>query len=226
MTMQLYPHDFVDLAAFAADKQAPLGIDLLYAKADHPLNIFKTAIYKPDATLWLHRDLADIVIHATFALNVDHGWQLVATDGLRPVEAQMAMAETEIVKANPHWVVDGPNRMLSLPGTGGHPRGMAVDLMPLDSAGHIIDMGTVIDQLTPDPAHNPAARAYKNLPDAVLENRQRLERAMCEAAAKANLPLYPLPSEWWDFRFPSSHYDLFDPVYDRDLPAEMQIMPS
>jgi len=126
------------------------------------------------------------------------------------------------VKANPHWLEE-PNRLLSPPGKGGHPRGMAVDIVLVDKQGKEADMGTAFDYLTPDRANNPAARSYKNFSKEILANRQLLEGCMMQAAAECGVGLLPLPQEWWDFRFLPDHSNRYAPVHDRDLPAHMRV---
>lgn len=94
------PRDLVPMDLFAADE--PLAIDLVYAKGGHPENIFGIAAYHPAARLTLHKDLARIVIAAARGIRQNHGWTLVLKDGLRPIEAQKILIETDIVRANPH----------------------------------------------------------------------------------------------------------------------------
>lgn len=211
---------FCCMADFQADH--PIEIDLVYARANHPENIFGTAIYAPTARLWLHEDLARITLQAARKLYQTQGWILILKDGLRVTEAQAAMAETAIVKANPHWLQQ-PNRLLSPPGQGGHPRGMAVDVTARDAAGAAVAFGTAFDHLSPDPQDNPARRDYTDLPDESLANRVLLEQAFCEAAVALDLPLLPLPQEWWDFRLPPEIYNQYAPLSDADLPPEMRL---
>ncbi|MCK5555274.1 MAG: hypothetical protein KAI76_03465, partial [Alphaproteobacteria bacterium] len=138
------------------------------------------------------------------------------------------MGETEIVKAHPQWLEEP--RLLSTPGTGGHPRGMAVDIILVDGNGEEIDMGTRFDYMTEDRTNNPAARNCIHFSDdearnkCILANRSVLEESMTQAAAEVGRELLPYPEEWWDFRFPPSHSDLFDPIRDVDLSPEMRIM--
>ncbi len=205
------PDDFVAMDWFEADH--PVSVDLVYGRADHPRNIFKTALYEPGAQLWLHHDLAKIVLRAAHRLNEDFGWRLVLYDGLRPVEAQERMHQTHTVRAeHPEWSVPG-NPYLSLPGEGGHPRGMAVDVS-IDG----LDMGTAFDEMTPQ-----SARSYDEFDKDILDNRNHLEMAMGEAAAALHLPLIPLASEWWDFRLPKTISDQFAPVRDAALPPFMRL---
>jgi len=222
--MELKPvtaNDLVPLDVYT--ESYPIRIDLVYAQPDHPDNMFKVAIYKPDARMWGHRIFVPVILKAAEACHRDTGWYFELKDCLRPVEAQAAMAETDIVKANPHWLQE-PGRLLSPPGKGGHPRGQAVDIVLIDANGDALDMGTPFDYLTPDPAVNPSARSYRDLPHAVLARRRQLEDWMMQAAASFDLPLLPLPQEWWDFRFTKDYYGQYAPVADADLPADMRVV--
>lgn len=200
----------------------PLTVDLVYANAAHPENIFGVALYRTDAKLWMHKDLAQITIRAARNLHTQFGWTLELKDCLRTVDAQTGMQETEIVRKNPHWCEE-PDLLLSKPGNGAHPRGMAVDVCVLDANGKHVDMGTPFDYFSEDPVRNPAHRNYTDLPEAVLQNRRNLENAFAAAAEELSLLLFPLPEEWWDFRFPPEIYETYAPLRDKDLPAEMQM---
>lgn len=200
----------------------PLRMDLVYAQADHPDNIFKTAIYKKDARMWGHRKFVPIILRAAELCHAQTGWFFELKDCLRTIEAQAAMAETPVVKANPHWLQE-PNRLLSPPGKGGHPRGMAIDIVLIDAEGMPIDMGTPFDYFPADRTVNPSARDYLEFPPDVLDHRKKLESWMMQAAESLDLPLLPLPQEWWDFRFPKDIYESYAPVSDADLPSEMRM---
>ena len=217
------PHDLTDLDAAARACGIDLRCDLIYAQAAHPLNsTFCEAIYRPDARLWLHRDLAAITLLAATRAAA-HGIRFVVTDGLRTVDAQTRMLHTAIVRANPHWTRPGPDMLLSQPGGGGHPRGMAVDIyLERMDDGRVIDMGTPLDYFSTDPRHNPAARAYP-CPPAVLANRALLTGLMLRAARDLGHALVPLASEWWDFRFPSDVINAHAPLHDADLPPDMRM---
>lgn len=212
--------DLIAMDTVAGD--IPLRIDIVYAQARHPENIFGMALYRSDARLWLHRDFADIVIRAARSCSVETGYVFVLKDGLRTIEAQAMMQETEIVKANPHWTQE-PNRLLSPPGKGGHPRGMAVDIVLETESGTLVEMGTRFDHLSKDPTVNPAKRGFAGISDAAKKNRQILEDYMVKAAQDLNRPLLPLPSEWWDFRFPGSYSERYAPLSDHDLPEDMRM---
>ena len=189
----------------------PIAIDLVYADKNHPENIFGTAVYNGEARLILHKDLARIVLLTARLLHARHGWTLVLKDGLRPVEAQAALMETDIVKRNPHWL--GEPRLLSGPGQGAHPRGMAIDVSVQG-----VDMGTVFDAMVPE-----SARDYRGYDEEILQNREWLEKAFTDAAQTLELPLLPLPSEWWDFRLPAHYNGSYAPLSDADLPPPLKM---
>lgn len=205
------PVDPLDLVPMDIFGDEPVRIDLVYADAAHPENIFGVAAYRKDARLILHRDLARTVLLAARLLRGRYGWTLVLKDGLRPVEAQAALMETDIVRRNPQWLEEP--RLLSGPGQGAHPRGMAIDV-----SVEGIDMGTRFDTMIAE-----SARDYEGFDDAILQNRQQLERAFADAADALDLPLLALPSEWWDFRLPASYNGRFTPLWDTDLPPPLRM---
>ncbi len=216
MTKIIPPSDLICMDEY--QESHALRIDLVYADAQHPENLFKEAIYCEKAKMWLHKDMAEIVLKASeFARTI--GRKLVLKDGLRPVNAQKKMLETDIVKANPHWLV--APRLLSPPGLGGHPRGMAIDLTIEDENGNELDFGTPFDALPPKGAPNPAARDYEDLPKEALKNRKYLERIMHESAILTGKVILPLPNEWWDFRFTADVYNQYTPLSEEDLPFQV-----
>ncbi len=214
------PENLVALDDFTGSY--PLKIDLVYAQPKHPDNMFGGAIYRADAKMWCHRNFAPIILRAAEICFEKSGYIFELKDCLRTTEAQALMAQTDIVKANPQWLEE-PGRLLSPPGKGGHPRGMAVDIILLRQDGSQADMGTAFDYLTTDRANNPAARNYKNFDAEILKNRQLLEDSMMQAAADLRLELYPLPQEWWDFRFPAHYANLFAPISDANMPPEYRM---
>ena len=216
--------DLVPMDIFVKD--FPIRIDIVYADGDHPENMFKQAVYKKGCRLWLYKDLATVVLLASRFGFKELGYVLVLKDGLRTVEAQQAMQETEIVKANPHWCQDGPNRLLSPPGQGAHPRGMAIDIAVERENGELVDMGTPFDYLSPDPGANPSHRDYRDFPPFILQNRKNLKSFMVKASSRLKQPVVPLPVEWWDFRFPKGLYETYMAISDKDLPFDMRMTAS
>jgi D-alanyl-D-alanine dipeptidase len=133
------------------------------------------------------------------------------------------MLHTKRVQDNPHWL-DEP-ALLSSPGSGAHPRGMAIDVSLEDEGGTLLDMGTDFDFLADDPnaEANPAHRDHPNLDATTKKNRKMLDDAMFTAAATLGIPLIGLPQEWWDYRLPLDIYSQYAPLRDSDLPEIMRL---
>ena len=213
------PEDLICMSDYVWEH--PIAIKLEYAQENNLL--FGEQIYKTGAKLWLYKDLAKIVIEASQRVYKETGGTLVLYDGLRVTDAQAKMLETQRVKDNPQWL-EAP-RLLSPPGQGGHPRGMAVDVSIMKEGGEMLDMGTEFDFLAEDPSmsKNPAHRFYPH-PDEVKENRKILNVAMIGAATKFGMRINPLPQEWWDYRLPDDVYNEYAPLSDADLPEFMRLM--
>lgn len=196
-------------------------VDLAYARSDNFL--FGEQIYHHDAKLWLYEDLAHIVCMAAQECFAKEGMRFILYDGLRTVEAQKAMMQTRRAKKNKHWME--PPRLLSVPGSGGHPRGMAVDIGLEEENGKIIDMGCPFDFLAdnPDPQHNPAHRNYNHSKE-IRAHRAILDEAILGAAKVLGTEITPLPEEWWDFRLPRDIYGGYKPLSEQDLPNHMKMM--
>lgn len=195
----------------------PIKIDLVYADANHPRNIFGEMIYHPTARLWAHKDIAAITIGAARILNKNNGWILELKDCLRTSDSQAAMEQTQIVKDHPQWLVE-PNQMLAPVGGGAHPRAMAMDVCVYDIHGDEINMGTPFDDMS-EKSH----RQYEFLNDKIKQNRCALENAFMDSARKLNMDFLPYLPEWWDFRFPADIYKQYAPLSDADLPPQMQM---
>jgi len=221
---QIDPAALVPMDSFAGEY--PLRVELVYAQAGHKDNMFRQAIYRPEARLWLHKELAAIVKRASKLVFEQHGYKMLLFDGLRTTDAQEAIAETAIVKAHPHWLT-GPERLFSPAGKGGHPRGMAIDLTLETEDWEELDMGTAFDALPTGgagPETNPAHRDSALISAEAGHNRDILTGFMMLAAKELDLPLQPLSVEWWDFRFPADYYGQYAPLADADLPEEMRMV--
>lgn len=216
------PKTLWPMARFAAN--TPFRIELAYAASSNLL--FGERIYRPDAQLWLHEILAKIVLRAARDCYETSGFTFVLYDGLRTTDAQQRMIETKRVRDNPHWLEEP--RLLSPPGGGGHPRGMAIDIALEDDKGNLIDMGTPFDFLAEDsgPDKNPAHRNYIHLTNDIRRNREILTHAMLQAADHFKVELLPLAEEWWDFRLMPEFFNFYAPLSDSDLPPEMRMMES
>lgn len=196
------------------------AVDLMYADAYHPFNIFSQAFYKSDARLYLHKDMAKLVKTAATLCKKRSNYHFALHDGMRPVDAQSLIQNSSLVQQNPDWLVDipGRGRLLSPPGMGGHPRGMAIDISLRDSHGCPVDCGTLVDDMSP-----LSARQARDISDEAKQNRALLDSCMMDAATQHALPILLLPAEWWDFRFPQEYYNRYAPMHDHELPQPLVI---
>ncbi len=217
--LRIDPADLLPMDAFMDN--GFLRIHFAYATEDNLL--FGERIYKPDASLYLHARLAKVV-EASAQAAQKSGYRLVLYDGLRTTTAQAKMLQTQRVKDNPHWLEEP--RLLSPPGKGAHPRGMAIDVSLETLDGDLLDMGTAFDFLAadPSPAQNPAHRAYADVSAGVRANRDLLDGFMLEGASAAGEELVLLAQEWWDYRLPAQVYESFAPLSDDDLPPHMRMV--
>lgn len=204
-----------------------LRVDCAYSKDDNLL--FGERIYRKDARVLAHKDIARIVNLAAEMAYEEHHLRLVVYDCLRTTDAQAKMLKTQRVKDNPHWLEEP--RLLSPPGAGGHPRGMAIDValeaLSLDGENSVyLDMGTEFDYLAENSAaeYNPAHREHPDLTQTQKENRALLDTYMLGAAQKLGIPLIGLPQEWWDYRMPAEIYEQYAPLSDNDLPPAMRMI--
>ena len=214
------PDDLVCMNKYAA--AAHFRVELAYARGDNLL--FGERIYRSNAALHLHKGLAEAVFAAAEHCFEVHGLRFILYDGLRTVEAQERMMDARRVKENPLWLEEP--RLLSRPGSGGHPRGMAIDIGLETPEGGFLDMGTAFDYLAEDSSaeHNPAHRLYQKHPDDVYRNRAILDEAMAFGSARASTPIFPLPQEWWDYRLPMEAYGEYLPIHESDLPHDMRLL--
>jgi D-alanyl-D-alanine dipeptidase len=209
---KINPADLVDMHSL--HEEGLVRIELAYARGDNLL--FGERIYRENARLWAHKALSVIIEGAARSLR-KQGLRLVLYDGLRTTDAQALMLKTQVVRSNPHWLEEP--RLLSPPGAGAHPRGMAIDCSLETLDGKLLDMGTPFDDLSPQ-AHRDA----QNISDATRKNREILTQAMMAAALEAGVKLLPLPQEWWDFRLPTAAYERYAPLGDADLPPDMRMV--
>lgn len=219
-TQKIHPSDLIDMGQYT--DTGAIIIDLAYTKPNNLL--FGEVIYHSEAKLWLHQDLARVVKHAAQDCFEKTGYRFVLYDGLRTTTAQAHMLTTQRVKNNPNWLIEP--RLLSPPGGGGHPRGMAIDIALVDTNGALLDMGTPFDYLAEDssPDHNPAHRDYIDLKDEHRENRMILDDAIRKASRDLDSTVVGLPQEWWDYRMPAEVYGQYAPLSDDDLPDHMKMV--
>jgi hypothetical protein len=210
------PDDLVDMASYRKssalnsfvayaqdnmifdDNGQPKAVDAAtYARTprEQKLNKFGQA-YQDNAKLWLHKDMADIVVDAALYMQQKHGWTSTLYDGLRTVNSAYNMYRN----AEDSDLTSG---LLAAPGLSAHNKGMAADLIMFDANGKIVPLGGNFDHL--DMSAN--SRTNTSLPQDVIENRLKREIAFQHAALSRGRLFAPLRSEFWDERFPENEAD-------------------
>ncbi len=184
---------------------APFTIDLVYAQPQHPDNHFP-GLYRPDAQLFVHKLLLPTLLEAARLAYARHGWTLCFLDCFRSIEAQAKMSACGFLPA-----------LVSTPGRGGHPRGMAVDVTVKG-----LDFGTPFDFFTDDLVQNLAARHWPHQPH-IMQNRAQLDACLFDAAMANGLQLEGYAEEWWDYRLPRALFEQYAPVSEADLPPAMRL---
>lgn len=190
--------------AWIYDAQGVLAIcedraQYLALTRDRRLNKFGLA-YRPEAKLWLHRTLADMVVGAAIHLYQTQGWTMTIYDGLRTVEG----AYNLYLYAPQSDMESG---LLSMPGQSAHNKGLAVDSMFYDKNGVEIDMGAHFDHL--DMAINSRLYDGSAISASAKQNRKLREAAFLRAAFAQQRLIAPLRTEFWDDRLPENREDLW-----------------
>jgi D-alanyl-D-alanine dipeptidase len=160
-------------------------LDIRYATPD---NFTGQKVYD-EAVCFLRPATAERLIRAQAELE-NEGLGLKVYDCYRPLAVQRRF-----------WALVPDERFVANPAQGSnHNRGAAIDLTLVDAKGKELPMPTAFDDFT-ELAHS----SYSYLPEDVIQNRERLVRAM------VNQGFLPLPTEWWHFDDPEcAHYSVLD----------------
>ncbi len=157
-----------------------LKYDLRYATTN---NFTKQVLYKQADKTFLRLPVAQALYKVQMELS-KLGIGLKVFDAYRPYSVTKKM-----------WELIKDERYVANPAKGsGHNRGLSIDVTLIYLAtGKELDMGTGFDAFT-DTAHH----SFKNLPEAVLQNRQLLKSTMAAHGFAA------LETEWWHYSWPNT----------------------
>ena len=160
-------------------------VDMRYATEE---NFTGQRLYTESQTTYVRLAVADALSKIQQELAAD-GYGLKIWDAYRPYSVTKKM-----------WDLIGDERYVANPAKGsGHNRGLAIDLT-LMKDGKELAMGTGFDSFS-DTAHHD----FSQLPEDVLQNRQRLKSVMEKYGFKA------LDTEWWHYSWPNNRaYDVLD----------------
>lgn len=228
MTHKINVHHLIPLNLFPE-----IVADPVYARKScdpGPIANHFPNLYHPETRIiWAHKTLASITLLAARICSAYFEWRLRVVDCLRPIEAQLQMADYGY-----------PAQLVSPPGTGGHPRGMAIDIIPEKqtlSGWAQVDMGVPFDHFCAAPhlaliakGENHGSRAHtrfdgpqKRSLDVYL-NRSKLEFAMRRAALALDQSIWALPEEWWDFRLLPGTFERYHAISEADLLPCQRVM--
>jgi D-alanyl-D-alanine dipeptidase len=187
----------------------PIPLEQFAVESPHPYEKLG-ATYIEASPYSLRQGVLAALVTAQAKLQQQHpGLRLQIFDAYRPVTVQQFMVDytfAEVIRArklNPYtlsdaqreaiwqdvykiWAMPSHNPLTPPP----HSTGAAVDLTLVDATGHIIDMGSAIDELSPrshpDYYGDRLEKPYHN-------NRQLLRDVMYSAGFRRH------PGEWWHF---------------------------
>ena len=187
----------------------PIPLEQFAVELPHPYEKLG-APYAEASPYYLRQSVVSALITAQSQLQQQYrGWRIQIFDAYRPVAVQQFMVDhtfSEVVQAqklNPVtlskaqreaiwqevyqiWAVPSPNPMTPPP----HSTGAAVDITLVDATGKLIDMGSVIDELSP---RSHPDYYVNQLEQPYHKHRQLLRDAMYSAGFQRH------PGEWWHF---------------------------
>lgn len=178
---------------YAPDKQLTnlsgipgIRVDLRYAGNN---NFTHTTLYS-NARPYMRKPAAEALKRVQADMN-RQGLGLMVFDAYRP-----------LVTTKKIWDIVHDSRYAANPANGSaHNRALAIDLTIVDiKTGRPLDMGTGFDNFS-----DTAGHAFRQLPAAVLKNRQQLKQIMEYYGFVA------LSTEWWHYSWPNNKdYELLD----------------
>lgn len=154
-----------------------------------------------------------LVAHETLQ-KICPGWKIQIFDAFRPVAVQQYMVDytfVEVVKEKgfnsetltetqreeilqevyQFWAMPNLNPKTPPP----HSTGAAIDVTLIDETGAIVDMGSLIDEISPRSFPNHFAESSNFAEQRYHEHRMILDRAMSSAGFKRHW------NEWWHFSY-------------------------
>ena len=173
------------------------------------------APYGQFSPYFLRQTVADKLLQAQAHLQAQKpDWQLQIFDAYRPIPVQQFMVDytfAQVAEAEGldpktlddiarsriqtqvlnFWAVPSPNPNMPPP----HSTGAAIDLTLTDGSGQVVNMGSEIDEISPQSYPNHFADNPESSAQYYHQNRQLLRSAMSAAG------FFQHPNEWWHFSF-------------------------
>jgi D-alanyl-D-alanine dipeptidase len=169
------------------DLDASILLDLRYATTN---NFMEEKVYEC-GRCFLRPKVAKAIVKAHQELQKqDFGLKIFDCYRPRPIQWKLWNKVP-----NPKYVADPRKGSM-------HNRGSAIDLTIVDENGEQLDMGTAYDYFG-----KKGWTFYKELPEAVLNNRKLLRETL------AKYELKHIKTEWWHFAYRSKRYSISDFVW-------------
>lgn len=187
----------------------PIPLEQFAVESPHPYERLG-APYAQTSPYYLRQSVLAALLDAQTLLQKRHpGWRIQIFDAYRPVAVQQFMVDhtfAEVVESQnldpsslsdqqreaifqdvyKFWAAPSSNPMTPPP----HSTGAALDITLVDATGQILDMGSVIDELSP----RSHPDYYINQPEQPYHTRRELLREIMNSAGFRRHP-----GEWWHF---------------------------
>ena len=190
----------------------PIPLETFAVTTPHPYEALG-APYGEHSPYFLRQGVLDRLMQAQATLRSHHpGWQLTIFDAYRPIPVQQFMVDytfaqlaaeegldpvtmdeearsriqSQVLK---FWAVPSDNLDTPPP----HSTGAAIDLTLTCAAGHIVDMGSPIDEVSPRSYPDHFANAEAPEAQKAHHHRSLLAEVMVSVGFRQH------PNEWWHF---------------------------
>lgn len=210
----------------------PLPSDRLARFDPHPYAILG-APYGDRDPFWVRQGVCDRLVTAQTYLDSTHpGWRLLIFDAFRPLAVQQFMVDYTVAQVAQQRGLDGdrltPDQRQELlvqvyefwaapdenPATPPpHSTGGAIDLTLLDAEGQVVDMGGVIDEISP----RSHPDYYATQTDARSRHYQQQRSILVNAMTYAGFRQHP--NEWWHFCYGDQLWAWLSQPADATVPA-------
>ena len=190
----------------------PIPLESFSVVQPHPYQVLG-APYGDRSPYWLRTSVVEALLQAQALLQESQpGWQIQLFDAYRPIPVQRFMVDytahelakqqglefTELSDLERHTLLTQVYQFWALPSTDPntpppHSTGAAVDITLVDEAGHPVEMGSPIDELS-ERSYPDYFQQFSDLSSQHIHaHRCQLRQALVLAGFQQH------PNEWWHF---------------------------
>lgn len=191
-----------------------IPLELFAVETPHPY-IKCGADYDGKSPYYLRQGVLDRLIRAQEDLQQIHpGWRIQIFDAYRPVEVQQYMVDytfhqtvrdrqldlASLSEAQQQEIWDDVYQIWAIPSfelatPPPHSTGAAIDITLVDERGELVNMGSIIDEMSDRSLPDYFANALDPIEIEYHQNRQLLDRIMTTSGTIRH------PGEWWHFSY-------------------------